>query len=463
MKVARPILPFRWMLILCIVAGVYGIAVLAYIFIETGTPKGARDFHQFWYAGHFILQGRDPYAAYFAGEQPGLPIVYLDHVIVNQYPVAQPNLAATPSNTPIMLLLLTPLSCFSWRLAKWLFLIINLVLVLMAGRLVLRHIPFAGIRLAPIDELAAFLIFFVFSSTRIAIENGQTTLLVFLLMILALKFANQFWPAAGISLGIALSKYSLSLPVFLFFLFKKKYKILLLAITVQIFGIVTLAAVTRTSPVTIVFENIRLFLKLFDQSGVHLARQLEFFTENKLLAEIPVAGMTVFVFVLLFRWLHKRRLTISAMEEIKDFHLVTILFIWTILVAYHRLYDTLILIYFLVLIFKGLAYPNIWKLNHKKLVALWVYISGIPPILILPARIIDKFFPAYYPFMSNAVTSIFFVGMLFITMFLLREYIKNLPAENNIDTRKPHHIKKMLIEAGGQGGPITSDSSRSIN
>lgn len=76
MKVAGTVLPYRWTVLLCILAGVYAIAVMTYILIETQRSEGARDFHEFWYAGQFIIQGRDPYAAFFAGEQPALPIAY---------------------------------------------------------------------------------------------------------------------------------------------------------------------------------------------------------------------------------------------------------------------------------------------------------------------------------------------------------------------------------------------------
>jgi hypothetical protein len=88
MKTAEPILPIRWTKILCILAGLYAIAVISYIFIETGKPLGSRDFHQFWYAGHFIIQGSDPYEAFFAKKPPKLPIEYLDGVTITQYPVA---------------------------------------------------------------------------------------------------------------------------------------------------------------------------------------------------------------------------------------------------------------------------------------------------------------------------------------------------------------------------------------
>src|SRR5512143_3826001 len=88
--------------------------------------------------------------------------------------------------------------------------------------------------------------------------------------------------------------------------------------------------------------------------------------------------------------------------EILDFHLLTILFLWTILVAYHRLYDTLILLFFIVLVFKGFAYPNVWNLDKRKQIWLLVFMALIPPFLILPARIVNKVVPDYYGTISDA-------------------------------------------------------------
>src|SRR5215216_412243 len=389
MKAVKTVLPVRFTQLLCILTGLYALAVAAYIFIETGKPLGSRDFHQFWYAGNFIIQGRDPYEAYFADAKPNLPIRYLNGVTVDEYPVAQPELAIIPSNTPVMLLLLTPFSFFSWNVAKWLVLSVNLILMLITGWLVLRRIPFAGVRLARVDEVLLFLVYFDLSATRIAIENGQTTLLVFLLMLLALLYAERSWKLSGSALGFALSKYSLSLPIFLFFLYKKKFKILGLAIAVQVLGLLGLAAMGRNSLMMVAKENFRLFFQLFDQPGVHLSRFFERLTDNHLLAEIPVFIMTLLVFIPLFFWLRKYRSKLSLSEDVLDFHLLTILFIWTMLVAYHRLYDTLILIFFAVLVFKGLAYPNIWKLDNRQRLQLLTFLAITPLILILPARLVD--------------------------------------------------------------------------
>jgi hypothetical protein len=432
MKTAESILPIRWMQILCVLAGLYAPAVALYIFIETAKPSGSNDFHQFWYAGHFIIQGRDPYGAVFSNELPALPIVYLDGVIVDQYPVSQPKLGTTPTNTPMMLILLTPFSFFSWTVAKWSFLVVNLILMLVTGWLVITRVPFGGVKLSPLDEIFLFLVYFDLSATRIAIENGQTSLLVFLLMLVALLCAGRSWQVAGLSLGVALSKYSLSLPMFLFFLYKKNFKVLLLAIAIQILGILGLAAISRNSPVTIVSENIQLFLIIFRQPGINLSRWFEFLSENFFVSVIAALLMTLLVFLPVFIWLRRRRSIIPDIESVIDLHVLTILFIWTMLVAYHRLYDTLILIVFVVLVFKGLAQPATWKLTDKGRAALLAFMAVLPVIFILPARIVDQFLPNYYGRISNIVTTFFLMIMLVISMFLLVRFLRNVRTQSTV-------------------------------
>ena len=58
----------------CVAAAIYAVSVAAYLIIETGKPLASRDYHQFWYAGQYIIQERDPYEAFFAREKPNLPI-----------------------------------------------------------------------------------------------------------------------------------------------------------------------------------------------------------------------------------------------------------------------------------------------------------------------------------------------------------------------------------------------------
>lgn len=432
MKQAGTFLPYRLTVLLCILAGAYTVVVMTYIFIETQSAKGARDFHQFWYAGQFIIQGRDPYAAFFAGEQPALPIVYLDGGVLEHYPVAQSDLEITPSNTPAMLLLLTPFSYLSWANAKLVFMVVNILLMLFTAILIIRRIPFGGIKLSPINELFIFLIFIDLSATRIAIENGQTTLLVFLLMLVAVLYAERDERISGLALGLALSKYSLSLPVFLFLLFKKKFKILILSVGVQVLGILAIAAITRTSPLTIVLENIQLFLRLFDQPGIHLSRWFEGVSNNLILSMLPVLIMTLAVFLPILYWLRTRPVP-RNMQDVIDFHLLTVLFIWTMLVAYHRLYDTLILIVFVVLLYKGFSMPSLWSLSEEERRIILGYSVILPLILILPARLVDRFLPGDYATPSDLIVTISLLLMLGLCVFLLGRSLRNVQASSLLE------------------------------
>jgi hypothetical protein len=307
--------------------------------------------------------------------------------------------------------------------------------------MVLSRIPFADVRLARVDELFIFLAYFDLSATRIAIENGQTTLFVFLLMLVAILYAQRSWQVAGLALGVALSKYSLSLPVFLFLLYKKKFKLLLLAIAVQILGVLGIAAVSGNSPLLIVYENIRLFFRLFDQPGVHLSRWFEFLSDNVFVSMVPVLVMTLLVFALLYSWLRGRSFNTPGIQTVVDFHLLTILFIWTILVAYHRLYDTLILLLFFVLVFKGLALPKLWDLSNKGRAALLVYMGILPLVLILPARIVDLVLPYYYGRISDAVTTFILVVMLTVSMLLLRRSLQTAQTQAIHQRTEPHDLR----------------------
>ena len=440
MKPTSYILPVKWTWTLCILAGIYAVAVAAYLFTETPKPSSASDFHAYWYAGHFLIEGRDPYQAYINGEQPSLPVRYRDRGITRQYPIAQPGLSLAPAYTPVILIPLSLFSHLSWQTAKWSFLVLNLALLFVTGWLVLRRVPFGGIRLALLDELLIFLLYFDLSATRIAIENGQVTLLVFALMLITLLTAEFAWPVAGLALGFALSKYSLALPMVLFMIYKKKYRIIFLAVLIQLLGILGLAAITRQSPVSIVLENIQLFLQHFDQPGIQISRWFESLLPNRFASLLPALVMTVLVFLPLFLWLRKRDQRTVPQGEIVDFHLLTILFIWTLLLGYHRLYDTLILVFFIVLVFKGSASPGIWGLAARERTALWTFMLLLPPILILPARIVDLLLPFYYGRVSDFITTILLVIMLAISMFLLWRYLQNMQLKINHKEAESHEL-----------------------
>ena len=207
----------------------------------------------------------------------------------------------------------------------------------------------------------------------------------------------------------------------------KNYRVLILAIIVQLAGVLGMSAISGGTPLKIIEEDVMLFFRLFDQPGVHLSRWFEFMTKNHFLTIIPSLVMTTLVFVPMYLWAKRIPPRAREQEEIRDFHMLTILFIWTILVAYHRLYDTLILIFFVLLIFKGLAQPIVWNLSSRARRALLAFmVVLIPLILILPARIVDFVLPFYYGRVGDFITTVLLVIMLAISMFLLWRYLHNL-------------------------------------
>jgi hypothetical protein len=142
--------------------------------------------------------------------------------------------------------------------------------------------------------------------------------------------------------------------------------------------------------------------------------------------QIPVLIMTTLVFGLLFLWLRNHKTIPSTEQAILDFHVLTICFLWTLLVGYHRQYDTLVLIVFMVLIFKGLAYPNLWRLNNDARLLLLALIALILPILVLPARLADKVLPGYYGTISDATVTVLILLMLTTSMLLTQRLLKSL-------------------------------------
>ena len=108
-----------------------GWAVLSLVLAiwNTFTPLGGNDLYTYWYAGLFIRQGEDPYAAFIAHQQPDLPITFLDGEADSIDDIKIPGLVPAPANTYPLVYLLTLFSFLTWPSAKVAWLICNLVLV----------------------------------------------------------------------------------------------------------------------------------------------------------------------------------------------------------------------------------------------------------------------------------------------------------------------------------------------
>lgn len=244
-------------------------------------------------------------------------------------------------------------------------------------------------KLLPLPLKAAiFLAFIGLYGTRNTIGNGQTSLLVLVLMLVTLLTAEEHWLIAGITLGVALSKYSLSLPILMVILLHRKWRIAATALFVQLIAWLILSLYTRDSPFLILNEYYHLLLFHINLPGIHLAN---LFPSSSNLLYLFEALLTILVFLAMGYWLwHTKYWHIPSDQAPRklfiQMHHTTIITLWTILVAYHRAYDTLLAILFFALVIVGLSDPVFWQLSQAQ----WAAVLGLLALsvvaLSLPAR-----------------------------------------------------------------------------
>ena len=320
---------------------------LARVFSRVASPFGAVDLHPYWYAGHALRQGLNPY-------QPGLarvitlPVSYLDGTVTATPPLAQPGLSLVPVNTAPLSLLLFAFAWLSWPWAKWLWLGVNLGLALLLPRLLLRAFPQRE-ALTRRDQVWLHLLFLSLAGTRMALWTGQTTLLVFALMLGALIWrARNGWVAVAM-LGVALCKYSLALPVFLWLGLSRRrrdWHIAALSLLAQLLGLLAVAALSHSAPLAIAqayWRILQYVLRTTADVGVQLALLLPaggWLRSAALGALIVAVGGTILATA-------RRRETFD--NAIEGYALWVILLLGTLLATYHGTYDTALAIAFVPL------------------------------------------------------------------------------------------------------------------
>ena len=113
---------------LAAVLALYAALSTARMVTNTLAWYGATDLYSWWWSGHVIRQGGDPYQAYFDHTVIELPVRYLDGFVVHSLPISR-GLPAVPTNSPPMLFLLHLLSYLSWDTAKVTWMLLNMAMV----------------------------------------------------------------------------------------------------------------------------------------------------------------------------------------------------------------------------------------------------------------------------------------------------------------------------------------------
>jgi hypothetical protein len=291
------------------------------------------DFYSYWYAGHFLWQGQDPYPASLQGTRIDSSVQYLDRPQGVKDPAVELGDRGVAANTAPFVLFLSLFSRVTWPTALGAWRIFNLVLAGLVGWMLTA------------DELAApalgkrvFVMAILFSliATREIVEYGQTTILALALMVAAMR-TSRSPVVCGLLLGLALSKYSLVFPLFIVLALYRRFTILTVAIGVQVAGVLGLAALTHAPPLEIISSYVRILRLHAGLEGMHLTGSI--LQGTGLWGDAVVGLVSIGLTVLLLRWYLIWRRGSRQCEGLAQYALVTTLMIWNLAVFYHPRYD----------------------------------------------------------------------------------------------------------------------------
>ena len=354
-------------------------------------PPSSTDFFSFWYAGQYLRQDVDPYteffkdtrtksvekdALYVQGSSLFFPIQYLNGVEDTQASLYELSSSKTtvPANTAPLILIITSLSFLSWPLASQIWFFMNIILIFGVSWLTFHYVEQSGLKLSPFIKLLLFLILMGLDATRSSLKQGQTTNLVVFLGLLTLYLVDKDHKlGAGIALGIALSKYNITLPgIFLLLLYKRQFKVVVVAILTQLTGALAISLITKTQIYDIIFSYIN--LAVFNNSvsdtenvGVNLGAYFEPSIWNTLiftiLFSLIVLGCLLF---LLYHQKDKNKPTLSREEvRLTDIHILSILTLLSLLAVRHLKYDMFSIFICLCLFALVTVKPSQWNLTFS--------------------------------------------------------------------------------------------------
>jgi len=419
----------RWVLRALIVGlSIYAAGSFAITVANSFSRTGGTDLFTYWRINHFIRQGEDPYEAFLNRSEIRLPVRYIDGQVATAHPIAQTDvLQKLPGNSPPMLFLLLPLSLFSWPIAKAVWMIVSIVLVLATPWLAIRLFP---VSLKPLLWVMMVLVFYGMPSTRAAVVTGQTGVVAIFLVLLTLMLvrSDRRW-LGGLALGIALSKFSVGIPLLIFLLYKRKWATLAVAMGVQVAGFIAIAMLRPGSPVDVFADFASIAAAHSSLSGIHLTG---LFSPTTLTSVMVGAIFSVAVFAPL--WFHISKLKArDSRSELHDFTVFAVLCLWTLLVAYHRGYDIGLALPSLALLLFTLSGPSTWGVKHYRLN--WMPVLFLVGILFLslPVRFIDDVLGAWWePFVIGSTTVVLLL-LLTASLLFFRQLNQLRPANSSTE------------------------------
>ena len=269
-----------------------------------------------------------------------------------------------PGNTAPFVFLFSVFSFLPLKYAAVIWFVLNILFAVFIPLIILKIFRAYGISLPEYFEVLSVLVFFSLNMTfRGIIGNGQTTSLIFLFLCLSVLFFKLGQPIfAGLVLGLALSKYNVAVPVFIFFLMRRQFKILLIAVLVQLIGVLFLSLWAWVSPIEIVEDYLAIAFFHATISYVHGINISAYFPKSILVSLGSFLIVTI-LYGVGFYFSAGRSTKIKLSSGQDDLPILNLLFLWMLLSLYHLGYDTILAVFpllFIILRFYKIKTPLIF-------------------------------------------------------------------------------------------------------
>ena len=317
-----------------ILIGLYSLAVFFYGIY--GGLTGSADQKSFYYTSKLLIEKKDPYAlgCDFIKQVPS-NVTYTGYKGINQ----AGGISLYPPSThilfiPFFFFLISPKAAMiSWLL--WNIIFIATIFYTISQKYLLKTSAVCSYLLLCLTIGA--------SSTKTNLSLGQTALFCCAALLVTIAFKEKHKWLSGLAFAFAVSKPSLMILFAIYLLFKKEYKIVLVALLIHVCITIAVSFWIGISPILLMsnyFEKVSL---AFSHPGSLLVLQTAGVSIKSILYLIKIPEVVkTSVIILLYSgaiiYLYKKR----SLEEVKLLGLIALV---TLLVDYHHHYDFIILLF----------------------------------------------------------------------------------------------------------------------
>ncbi len=254
--------------------------------------------------------------------------------ILDQYHWEDYCLQMEANQFPSLLMLLFPYTLLAPLTARYVWLASNLLFTVLM--IVLLRKTF----LAVLDRRLFILLMLVMISGtpyRNQLGVGQHTIFSFLFFLAAVYFSRRREESgkagytAGTILCLAVSyfKYTLTVPLALYFVYKRKWKELILSVMIHV-GLTIFAAFwLHTGILDMIIQPLQVSSALAAEGGIDFGALLQ----GSPLAFVLAGIVMIFLFIMMLK-----------MPQGVDAQIISMLVLWSLIVTYHRTYDFFVLV-----------------------------------------------------------------------------------------------------------------------